>query len=131
MKINTNVTRKHYNDCWCTAISKALEVDYDKLYKTFKPFLEENKGANLNVIRAYLINKGYMAISVDLSLKDALKLYNTNLESRTIISLVAKEDKNLGHMIYVKDKIIYDDIKDFEYQPYIDTWNVDMIFIKE
>ena len=57
-KVNTGVIRKNINDCWCTAISKALNIDYDIVYKDFEPFLADNKGAHIDVISAYLKNKG-------------------------------------------------------------------------
>lgn len=128
-KVNTNITRKHYNDCWCTAISKALEMDYDKVYKDFKLFKHPKGGMDIAIIRAYLINKGYEAIKVNLDLKTALSVYNTSKEAGTIFSLTMGEDYD-GHIIYVKDKVIYDDVKDFEYDEYIEQYKVDKVFIK-
>ena len=130
MKINTNVTRKHYNDCWCTAISKAMNVDYDKIRKDFKMFIADNGGANINVISAYLKNKGYEVINVDLDLKTALFLYNTLPISKTIFSLSVDEEHN-GHIIHVENGVIYDDIKDFEYDEYINQYKVHMVFVNK
>ena len=131
MKINTNVTRKYQNDCWCTSISKSTGLNYDRVYKDFKHFLQDNKGADLQTIRAYLNNKGYHSISVELDLKTSLQIYNTNEEAHTIFSLEDSSDSNLGHMVFVKDKVIYDDLNEIDYNNYIDNWNVDMVFIKE
>ena len=130
MKINRSVVRKNYNDCWCTAISKALEIDYDKVYKDFKLFKHSKGGMDLKIIEAYLKNKDYEAISVDLDLKAALFIYNTKENAHTIFSLITEDEEN-AHIIYVKDMIIYDDIKDFEYDEFVNQYNVNMVFVKK
>jgi hypothetical protein len=127
-KVNSGVVRKHLNDCWCTSISKALNVDYDKVYKDFKLFKEDNGGAHIQVIRAYLMNKGYECINVDLDLKTALNVYNTTKKAQALFSLVSEDT---GHIIYVKNEVIYDDIKDFEYDEYIKAYKVDKVFVKK
>ena len=128
MKVNRNVVRKNFNDCWCTAISKALDEDYDKIYKEFKLFIDKDKGVHINVIKAYLLNKGYESIDVDLDLKTALFIYNTTTNARTLFSLSGED---FGHIVYVKNKVIYDDIKDFEYDEYIKQYKVDTVFVKK
>ena len=128
-KVDTNITRKYNNDCWCTSISKSTGLSYDKVYKDFKPFLADNKGAHIQTIKSYLENKGYIVISVELSLKESLQVYNTNEESKTMFSL-KHEDEN-GHMIYIKNGVIYDEVREFDLDTYIEYWNVDYVFIKE
>ena len=131
MKVNADITRKFNNDCWCSSISKATGISYDSVYKAFKPFLQKNKGADLRTIKAYLNNKGYHSIKVDLDLETALQIYNTNKEAKAIFSLEFADDDSLGHMIYVKDKIIFDELNKVDYDSYIEQWKVDMVFIKE
>ena len=127
MKIK-KIERKHQNDCWCNAIRLALNVKYETVYKDFEKFRSKDGGAYLGVIGAYLSNKGYARIEVDISLDLALKVYT---QEGAIFSMVEKQDDDYYHMIYVKHKTIYDSIVEDELESYLKRYKVTEVFIKE
>lgn len=131
MKFSKNITHKHPMDCWCSALTLSTGLQYDTIYKQFKPFLERNGGAQTPLITSYLRNKGYMIIEVDIDLKDALLLYNTDKQSRTVFLLNNKDNEQEGHVIYVRDKVIYDDMSDIDYKMYLDSFTVERVCIYE
>jgi len=122
------IERKHQMDCWCNAIRLALNVEYETVYKDFEKFREKDGGANLDTITAYLGNKGYARIDVDIDLELALKLYT---QEGAIFSMVEKQDDDYYHMIYVKHKTIYDSIVEDELESYLKRYKVTEVFIKE
>ena len=128
MKVKLHkVESKHDNACWCGAMALMLNKDYDYVYKLFKRLLYKNGSLDILIIKGYLLTQGYTVIAVsDLKLYEIINIYNTR--SGVLIDL-AKEG-NEGHIIYMKDNIIYENEDNTYIQKMLYDYKVDSIIIK-
>lgn len=100
-RIKTN----NENDCWAIALSNALGIEYDKIYKQFKYMINKDNGSvDSKIINGYLKQQGYTIITTKILLRDAIRLYNTNHG----ILFAMKDTTDQYHITYIKDKTIYE-----------------------
>ena len=129
MKYNIkSISTKHDNNCWCNAISLLTNKDYDEVYDTLKGLLYECGSLSSQITKGYLATNGYDIIDVDLSLWDALQVYNN--KNGIIFSVCSEEDNINKHVVYVKDNAIYENIQKEELIHYIYQYKVDYIALK-
>lgn len=115
----------HKNDCWCDAIALATKQEYNKVYKMFKPFIEKNGELNSMYIKTYLESKGYTHFENDTSLFQALQVFD---KSNGVVYSTEHEDG--GHVIFVKDNFIYDNVEHIEIIEWVKNQKCTDIFIK-
>lgn len=116
---------KHDNDCWCDAIALATNKQYDTIYKKFKEFREPYGTLDNRFTSGYLSINGYREFKDELTLYESLQLVNT--ENGVVMQL---EHRDGTHLIYVKDKTIYDNVRDVEQVQYLLDHMVISIYIK-
>jgi hypothetical protein len=122
------IPTENENDCWAIALSQALNVKYDKIYKLFKHFINADGSLSTLITQGYLQNNGFTVYNVDNSLKDVLRVYN-----RKNGIVIAMTDKIGGsHIVYIEGLTIYEskDLTNDMLWWYITEYNVDWIAIK-
>ncbi len=91
------------NDCWAIALSKALDEDYDKVYRRFKHFHSGN-GVEADIIEGYLRHKGYFIVTTKMELMNAIRVY----DNKTGIIFAMEDQEGGRHIVYIKENIIYE-----------------------
>ena len=128
MKVKLHkVESKHDNDCWCGAMALALNKDYDYVYKLFRKLLYKNGSLNVSIIKGYLDVLGYTLINTTgFKLYEIINIYNA--KNGILINLGSKTDE--GHIVYMKDNIIYENEEETYIQKMLYDYKVDSIIIK-
>jgi hypothetical protein len=113
------VESKHENDCWCVAISLFMNKPYDDVYNDLKHLLMKDGGLSSNIIKGYLLTKGYTNYQFEDDLYSILQILDTR---KGIILDV--ESKDTSHAVYVKNMELYETIKDTELLWYLERYKV-------
>jgi hypothetical protein len=107
MKHNFKIKRidtPNESDCWAIALSQALNIDYNIIYKQFKHMLASDGSVESDIVKGYLKKEGYTIVTSSLSLIDAIRVYD-----RINGILFALESINGNyHIVYIEDNIIHD-----------------------
>ena len=115
----------HDNDCWCDAIALLTNQDYDVVYKLFKPFINDDGTLNTLFTKGYLSKLDYCLYEISGTLYEWIQIVNN--KNGVIFEL---ENDNGGHTIYVKDNVIYDNIKKVATMQYFTDHNITGIWLK-
>lgn len=114
------------NDCWCVALSYALDIEYTKLRKQFKHLIYKDGGLEQGITKGYLKQQDYSIIDTTLDLQNALRIYNLK---NGIIFMIENKD-NEHHVVYVKGNKIYDNYDSDMMWWYIKEFKVNYVAIK-
>lgn len=117
----------HDDDCWCDALSFALDKSYDEMYKLMKPFI--NKGGSLNIgfFKSMLYSGDYYSMDMECDIYSAIQLIDS---SRGIVFIMKEKGKDIKHIVYVKNNQIYDNNPKEGNWYYLKTFNVEEVFYK-
>ena len=115
----------HDNDCWCDAIALLTEQNYDVVYKLFKKFINDDGTLMNGFTKSYLLKEDYAYYEFEGSLYTCMQLINTS--NGVVFEM---DNDNGSHVIYVKDNIIYDNIRKVDTLQYYTDHNVVGIYMK-
>ena len=122
---------KHNNDCWCDAIALLTKQPYDKVYKMFNHLTDKDGempgGLNTLIQNGYLQSIGYDIFDQEITLYEALQMYDT--KNGIILNVMSNKDDD-KHVIYVENGVIHDTVENFEILAYIEAYKVESIAVK-
>lgn len=128
MKIKLKQTEsKNKNDCWNVALSKFLNIEYQDVRNDLKQFIQEDGCVDSRVIVTYVeMKKWVYSFSINTSLINIINV----LKDTEAILFLKEEDEVIEHVVYYKNKTIYDDIEERQMSYYFNNFKVHACIVK-
>lgn len=116
---------KRENDCWNDALAYAFHMPHWKVRLLLKPFISKNGTMNNKVMCGFLESRGFMHMEMsptEFNLSQIVQLVDSH-HNHVVVRI---DYGSISHVVYIRDKKIYD----FENKDMLEKYVIN-VFVKE